>query len=341
MGESMTFPAQFRQCSLEQLLGRVLEGDRQALEEFISQRTVFEMTYTFAEFLRELRRRTLPAWSDVGVVDAAIDSLVDKFSVLGDNAAKDCRQYYRMILDSVQGSALEKELQLAHVLTRYVRRHFSYGLKEAARSGEWTRYEWGVNGGSLQVLLPRTLSGSQRRQWLVSNIGEADASAPGERSRIQSLINEKLGESSFYDESRVTEMAMGQSPVSPRDAIERLNPTQLRDALIDEKCDAIDAQRPAIRSLGLKGLGNLIADIFEGISQGDYRDAEIASRHSIDPATFSRFAGTRWRTKENATVPDLWRNFAQLLAREPLLAEACERAGVWARVATVTSGRSV
>lgn len=341
MGEPVPFPLLKRKrtlqvCSLREVLAKIVHGDVEALNELITYRPVFEGT-CFAAFIHQLRQRNRPFWKDSRIVDAAADSVTDKFGTLRDDDSPDCRRYYQLALDTVSQdvAALETELQLTHVLTRYVRRHFRYGLQEAARNGEWSRYEWQLESGTLPVLLPRGLSGDQRRRWLDTYVGSADASLPGEKERVQSIINDHLGETPVYDEGQVQHSVLGQTLPSPRDGLERLTSEQLRSAIALEKSECIDQQRPAIQKLGPGRLHSLVLAIFEALEEGSYTEQSIAESFDLDKATFSRFAGTHWRSKEKATVPDLWRNFAHMLAREPQFAETCERAGVWKRVADI------
>ena len=90
------------------------------------------------------------------------------------------------------------------------------------------------------------------------------------------------------------------------------------NVIAEEKTIHVKQQRPTIRALGKPKLKKLILQIFE------------ANRLK---ATFSRFAGSRWRQSESG-VPDLWRNTAQVLKDHPIFRQVAQEMGLWDQVIT-------
>jgi hypothetical protein len=63
------------------------------------------------------------------------------------------------------------------------------------------------------------------------------------------------------------------------------------------------------------------------LSEGSYEEETLAEMFGLNRATFSRFAGSQWRSS-GKTVPDLWRNLAETLARHSAFVETARQAGV-------------
>jgi hypothetical protein len=105
----------------------------------------------------------------------------------------------------------------------------------------------------------------------------------------------------------------------------------LAEAVAKEKVINIRRQRPAIRALDEKKLKQLILRIFKDLTSGKYEDRKVAGHFGLSKATFSRFAGSRWLSRE-LTIPDLWRNTAEILSTQPIFKKVAISAGVWKQV---------
>ena len=102
-----------------------------------------------------------------------------------------------------------------------------------------------------------------------------------------------------------------------------------------EKCLRINEQRRAIRRLGRCLLSALIHRVFEVQATDSVPDHVIANEFGLSKATYSRFAGSRWSGYDDKSIPDLWRNVAQIVAHVPSFREAATRAGVWSLIETI------
>lgn len=322
---------------LTALLADIVQGEgTESLTELLAQRSVFtigdERHLLFVEFVRRLaddaRRR---GWGRYA--DSAATAVTDRFSrIPSDSRGVDCRKTYRIALDllgSTTADELQAESDLSRVLTALARKCFERALREARRSDDRTRFVWQVQGAQLRLLMPRTLAGDERPQWLQRNIPDVVATRAGERERVQAIIDARLGVSmASVDDERVGQIAA--SAVHASHALDKIESSTLGECVAEEKAAAVAELRPSIRKLGPRMVRSLVVEIFQRIDAGDYHESEIAAKFGIDAASFSRFAGGRW--KASGRVPDLWRNLAKLLASHERFRHLCEDAGVWRRV---------
>ena len=94
----------------------------------------------------------------------------------------------------------------------------------------------------------------------------------------------------------------------------------------------IHKQRRSIKILGRSKLKVLIEQIFNEIRDESYSDSKIAKDYGLSKATFSRFAGCRWKDSKSNSIPDLWMNTAQVLATHPDFRALAKNSGVWEQV---------
>ena len=264
----------------------------------------------------------------------------------------DCRRYfaaYLKYLDRILGergrvSPIEEERIAARVLQGFVDRQFDLSLSDALRNANpaVSRYFWRVNGSGFLLWFPRSVAGHERRQWLEANVPDPDPHRPGEQRNIQDLISSSfsVGESLCPAVSLTSIDLPDTTQDSVSLAAETVTDVGLGRAVATEKALSIDSQRRSIRQLGQDRLAQLVTGIFEALADGQLVDSEIADQFGLSKATYSRFAGSCWSTGDgggtaSGSIPDLWRNTAHVLGRNPVFREAAERAGVWPRVETV------
>jgi len=365
-------PNAYAPLGLPELVRKIVEeSDAGALAELHDRRRPFRYgklpSLCMAEFLECLRRKARRNGNEE-VADEAYEMTIDKFSRLpandphGDDGAHsgrrnhrgvDCRKYFAAFLQRYaeeEGTGrswreLEKEMLAAGLLQRHVSRHFRLSMAETRRYQHMTRYMWQLPEGSLQVMMPRVLVGGERRDWLNEHIGPVDPCQPAERMRVQALIDEAFanGVSFSYDddiETPTTTWGGTQSWEGARlRAASEIIEKGLGVAVAAEKAETIDAQRPAVKALGTAALQEMIVQIFSNIADGTYVDGQVASAFRLSPATFSRFAGSRW-DRSNGNIPDLWRNTASVLAADPLFMEAAQSAGVWPTVKSIAGNEA-
>jgi len=353
----------YRQLSLVALLGHIVQdADREALLELHDHRTSFRWEggagLLLVDFVERIRAAAAPTAGRV-LVDVAYSLTVDKFSNLpraagnGDGpgrglAGPDCRNYFRPVLKLLAEqlterrklSVLTEEGLAARLLQRLVTRHFYLSLQESRRQGPMTRYLWRMPTGELTVLMPRSIVGRARARWLEGNIVDPDPRRPGERQRVQTVIDELLGNGSvpawtLAEADNADRWWGGAASADPAPGLRAISVDGLAKSVADEKVETIYAQRPAIRALGADRLRALIQQIFADLSGGCCADGRIARAYGLTKATFSRFAGSRWGAATNQgtnNVPDLWRNTASVLASDPAFVEVAEGFGLWPRV---------
>ena len=345
-----------------------VQRDGDALEELHGHRRPFCSAegnqVRFVEYVDELRQGRR-AWArvhrSVVVLDRAYDLTVDKFSRLERRAASaaaaprhrngtDCSRYYaalvrRFTAEVNAGPALgelRREVLCAALLQGLVRTHFDLSCREQTRrlAGPVRRYDWRTNGDTLRLRLPTRMSGRQCRRWLEANVDEPDAARPGERDRVQAIVDARLllprlvalGHAGDRREAAPESVA-----VLPWPVLHEISTEGLAEAVAREKVENIHLQRPAIQRLGREKLRGLIFRIFDDLAAEAYDAAAVAGQFGLSAATLSRFAGSRWnqRTGGSASVPDLFLNTAHLLARVPAFVQAARAAGVWPQVENI------
>ena len=361
--------ANYGQMPLLDLVTSIVgDGDADALRELHDHRALFRSqdgrSVRLVEYVALLRENPLArrwcGYDDI-VLDQAANLTVDKFRNLPTASASgqdtpwqgpDCRYYLRAFVDYATArfkleppvSAVDAEIAAAEMLRTLVNRHFHLSCLESRRRAQRLvrRYLWRIDGRALYLWLPVEMPGGRCRRWLEAHIPDVEPRRPGEQERVQAAIDRLLGHPRFVSvgtaHRTANAIAVEADPVGAMIA-EEISVGGLARTIADEKAEGIEGQRPAIRQLGEERLRQLIQEIFDGLVRGDYQADRIAGRFGLSEATFSRFAGSRWRgdgaETAPASVPDLWRNTAQALATNPDFVAAAKAAGVWKRVTDV------
>jgi hypothetical protein len=335
--------------SLADLLARIVEhGDSEALREFHDHRPVFRLADSaplrFAEFVAQLRVRSRVSGSGFharALRDEACDLLVDRFLSLppqgeaargGRSAGPDCRHYFGSVLSRLadwkrehpDADEIKIELATASILQQRVALNFRRCEKEAARklNRHESRYLWHVNGGNVEIIMPRSLVASQRRVWLEENVPHPDPNRPGERARVQAIVDGHFRplRTHSVDVNRDT-LRQRRSSTVPTAGGEGSGVYDLATVVADEKAESIQAQRAGIRELGRDRLRDLVRKLFESVIEGTHTNRELAAEFGLHPATLSRFGG-----RETRRLSDLWVNTATVLAKYPAFVDMAKRA---------------
>jgi hypothetical protein len=258
----------------------------------------------------------------------------------------DCRIYLASALRAITAwtrehpgtHPIECEAAAARILQRHVQWHVRLSCQEARRSCNpmRSRFAWTLPGGTLNLWIPTALNGTRRRRWLEDNVPHPDPSRPGERQRVQSIIDEQLGV------PRVVRLPV-QPPLSsnhrgdiPGNLLwiwDESGPVELGETVAEEKAERIHDLRASIQVLGPTRLRQLIVHIFRRLADGEYDQKELAAAYNLKEPTLSRFAGRKWDGFFN--VPDLWVNTAKVLAGNDSYVEAAIEAGVWDAVSAI------
>lgn len=360
-------PSKYQKATILDLARDIFhQADRNALRELHDNRTLFNSStnghVVMAEFLLELKSRDIAfQWCgrDSVAVGLAYDLTLAKFLNLPPGRknglegtaddSPDCRYYYKAFHDYVNQSLqkqpaatiIEIELRSAEVLQGMVTRHFYLSCLESRRRSMKLvrRYRWRVKGYSLTVWLPVQISGQECRTWLETNVGDVDPSRPGERERIQAVIDRLWARRRILSLDRLSQQ---EQAVSADNGLgrsftdEAIDTHGLAGFVAQEKAENIADQRPTIRDLGPSRLKNLVTTVFESIAEDRYHAERIAGEYDLSKATFSRFAGSRWASDDDTLsdrdIPDLWRNTAHVLASHDDFVDVAKQAGVWDRV---------
>ena len=361
---------QYPVLSLRELAERIVQSDRQALDELHSNRPLFRpqggermLLARFVAWLSERAKVTDDPRDDDAIRDYAYDLTIGKYLNLppgepgttqSGKPVSDCRHafgsFLRALDKRVEGrpdlTPAQEEMLAAETLQRRVRRSFLDSCRDARRVlwRERTRYAWQVKHGVIYVWMPAHIYGAQRRAWLEENIPDADASRYGETERVQAIVDQRLGVPAV---SR--SMPSGPTSRPPRAsdspahrAMDREHPDSvLAKTVAEEKATNIDSQRQAIRVLGKTRLMQLIMHVFRDIAQGDYEAKRVAEMYGISQSTMTRFAGTNWGANiDRMVIPDLWANTAQTIAGNDRFIEAVVETGVREKVAQVLASCS-
>jgi len=359
LSDSQSGMSPYSRMSLMRLFNFIVEdSDGLALEEvhnrplFLAKGALLRLIQ-YLNWLRELAaNRLLDIRNSDEISEIAYDLAVTKFSELPNEKEEGmkrrgagCRLYFRAIQLSVNRSyqadppagELERETRAAKILQRYVNRHFRFSIYEALRIADrfWSRYYWRIGGeDQICVKLPVVLAGSKRRAWLEKNIDNPDPKRPGEAKRIQEIINRKFIREMFTPFEAVS-ASLDPEKNDPETKFwskeDEHNGIMLSKVVAKEKAINIRKQRPAVRKLGKSKLKKMILQIFDDLQNDDYKDVKIARAFNLSKATFSRFAGSKWR-QNDSQIPDLWLNTAQIISKHDIFRELAEKAGVWEKV---------
>jgi len=351
----------FTLLRLAELIAR--KSDRKALQELHNNRRMFyyhsRQPFRLAEFVDKLRQSN-PArrWcnGDAEILEKAYDITISKFSNLPDSAKNsphvkskgpDCRYYYEAFIKHVTKMTdsqfhhhdNDRERQMAKLLQNLIVRHFRLSCQECSRSNLklTSRYLWQVDGHSIEVFLPVDIHGRQRSKWLIDNIPDIAPTRPGERQRVQAIVDDLTRKRRILSLGDIEENTVAAVSVDFTHQIEQeITVKGLADVVAQEKAANIELQRDAIQQLGKEKLQQLIGHIFDCLSYAKYEAAKIADSFKINRATFSRFAGSNWLTQSGKSqkypIPDLWLNIDQTLAGHPVFVRIAEDTGILGRV---------
>ena len=328
---------------LESLIECIVEhGDQDALNELHDHRTVFtfgvKTRLRLVEYLDCLRNLEAKRGED-RIADHAYDLTVAKFSRLpstdeAPRAGTDCRRYFRPFVERMKkdpvrkmgGVVLLDEYRAAQRLQGLVGWHFKLSLRESGRREcpGMSRYDWKLSTGTISVLMPKSLAGRRRGEWLNANIQDPDAGRPDENHRVQDIVNQHFG---HQFEPLDENAAYGQvASDTDKDA----SADDLIEALAEEKAERQAELSRRIRGLTRASLKKMIRAICNELMEEESGEEEIAKSYCIGKVEFSRFAGTRWAARKS--VPVLWANLAHLIASREDFGEVARAAGIWPKV---------
>lgn len=282
------------------------------------------------------------------VLEKAFDLTLAKFlnirkkNSLPDSEAEtsgpDCRYYYKAftnhVLSAIESKKMTDELDIefmaAKLLQNLVFRHFYLSCLECRRSEQKLirRISYKSNGHIFYLWIPSQMTMRMFKKWSNENI---DSNL--DQHEIQERIDRYLFTGRFVSVKNLDDKHKCQSFSSLLKG--QISASGLAETVAEEKTDNITQQRPAIKIIGKIKLKKLVLRMFDSVANcsNDYRN--ILTEFGLSKATLSRFAGTRWHSKNvtnNKVVPDLWKNTAQILANHPDFTEVVKQTGLWKNV---------
>jgi len=262
-----------------------------------------------------------------------------------------CFKLYYLVLEGMkswrdenpEATQLEEERQVGILFQGLINWHFCFCIKEAIRKANrlQKRYTWQIENGSVTVYRPVWISVSEFRSWLEEHIDNPDRKRPGEKERIQHLVDVFFSSGGFIPFDTVEEEAykypeIYESPVY-LESHDETNVLAHRVAIKKEL--EIERLRPAIQSLGKENIKRLVLRILNDLADGQYNTSRIIEEFNLSKAALSRFAGIRWNiSAESAAkqrIPDLWRNVAEVVMSDPESIESAVSVGTKEIVQTI------
>lgn len=358
----------YRRLPLVEVVSRIVhDGDRMALSEFHTHRTLFSsgagvrvvfMPYLQDVFCQAWVRRLCNLRDDV--LETALDEAQARFVMLPAEASAgspsrnghDCRRYFRFLLrlmsqwrsEHPEADRLQEEEMGARITKSVVDLQIPRACREALRRLDRTRsrHSFNCNGRTITVYMPTCKSGHKRREWLEQNMAHLGQDSAVGRHELQQAINRSLGHARCVPLTPTIGEHISLRAYRSRSECpigDDQGGTRLIDIIADEKAERINQQRPTIQNLGPQRLRALVQRILEAIVDGDYVQAEVAREWGLDKATMNRFARVRWES--GTTIPDLYANIAETIASNTDLVEAARETGVWHRVEAVFQAAAI
>jgi len=353
------------------------KSDKIALHELLTYRKIFwysKRHLILLKFLLAIKNWQLDKnHMKDEIIDCAYNKTVDKFTNLPSSintrqssnntsinrslksGCTDCRYYYRAMISLIEkwqknnpdSSSIKLELKVAELFQKFAIKHFYLSIKECQRElmPFTKRYFWKTKGKMIILKCPVELPGREFRKWLEHNISDPDPNRPGEKERVQALVDRYFARSEFInreiDELDNESITSGYSNFD--DQVKGWTSSLAKDlavAIARDKVIDINKLRPAIKKLGQEKLYSLVLRIFKDIDDGIFEDNRIASDFSLSKSTFSRFAGSMWTANKPDAVhgiPDLWANTAKVLTSDVEFIEAVSEAGLLSKLKQIVN----
>ncbi|MFC1734766.1 hypothetical protein ACFL1X_01520 [Candidatus Hydrogenedentota bacterium] len=336
----------FRNARMMELIADIEEnGSHGALDEFLSRPqirigrkfcTVIDMINT------RLKNTCMQNWGHTReAAELACDILTDRLSNLrGDTIEEEssvesrpsgpnCKVYYKALRQFIEksrkpgASILEEEAHAIRFLDGFLWHQFKMCTKEALRQLDvhGKRFYWKRNGCSIRLRVPRNMKDSRIRAWLEAHIDDFEPSRPGERERIQNVIDRNLV---FGKQTTLPDYVAARNDVLAWTLLHGISVLGIAKVIATEKRENPKLLKPAIRALGREMVWQLIMQVFRNLAEDNDSDAEIARMFGLSSTTYWRFAGRPRKGRNRRTrVPDLFLNAAMILNRHPAWRETC------------------
>lgn len=333
-----------------ELIKKITQNDIYALNHFLTNRKVVlhgGTQYSIPKFLQVQRSNNFypiitPHLNEKHFdikLDYVYDKTLQKFSILQTN--KDlidgpfCNRQYEVILEKLEEylntgtnyKEIDTELKGEEIIKQTIYRHINYSWLEVCRSSNrlYKRYRWELPTGTIELKKPQHIDGRSFTKWLNEHLEKPNPKDKNEKLRIQKIIDDWFGLLNEVDTSNVEYKLKDKN--DPYDEIEKY-PEDFATMIASEKASNIGGLRPSIRGLGKQKIFSLVKKILESIQHDELKDSEIQKEFGLAKSTYSRFAGGDWKNKNNGEVPDLWKNIAAIVLKDPTLSELTVSLGI-------------
>lgn len=326
----------------------VTNHDQSLLNYFISNRKLLSYNskrVVLPDYLYGLRNRKFYPFISISQYEKHLDLKLDltydrtlkKFTELSNTENENgpyCNKQYESLLRQLKGykndnpNALELELEseCEKRFHKMIIRHLSYSWLEVCRSSNrlYQRYRWELATGTIELKKPLHIDGRSFNKWLTEHVDNPNPKEKGEKTRIQKIIDDWFGVLAEINSSEIDYKLKNKSDTYFE--VEKY-PKDFTTMIASEKASDIDQLRPSIRKMGKETIYKLVKRILENIQLEELKDAKIQKEFGLSKATYSRFAGREWKTN-NSAVPDLWKNIAMMVTKDPIISEHAESIGV-------------
>jgi hypothetical protein len=349
----------YSEFSTADLISKIaFDKDKKALNEFLENKKLFWLDGLFLalpEFLSNLRKKGFLPFLEINrnikgyeeLLDWIYDLTLDSFSIFkpknagtkdkGPYCDRQFSYWHKKISKWKKGDSpleqVELEQKIGRLLLDTVKRHLNFSLYKALNEIDknFTDYEWKLPNGKVMILKrPIRIPIQILLPWLEETFKDPDPDRLGEKERIQEKIDERFGRWKAKDYESIkeyyTESGMSIDPLEQEE--EEYLSENLSKKVADEKSNSLEKQRRAIRNLGKKKVRELVLKILNAITIKEITYTEIAEEFKISKATLSRFAGQNWQKRGKSKPPDLWKNVAHIIDRNPHLLEEARSMGI-------------
>jgi len=339
--------SQFGYLSIIELLEKIVyESDELVLNYFISNRKLLSFgnkRVLLPEYLINLKNDNFFPFISISPNESHLDIKLDsvynrtlqKFTLLKEGNNYEfgpyCDRQYQSLLNQIKDfvnnnpskTEIELEKEIEKRFQKMVIRHLSYSWLEVCRNSNklYKRYRWELSTGTIELKKPQHIDGRSFKRWLVKHVEKPNPENNREKYRIQKIIDDWFGVPSEIDSADIEYKLKEDS--DPYDTLEKY-PEDFISMIASEKASSIKILRPAISKMGKSQVNGLVKKILESLQFDDLKDSQIQKEFGLSKSTYSRFAGRDWKENNNGEIPDLWKNIASIIIKDPVLLELAE-----------------
>jgi len=355
----------YSQLSSAELIKKISLGNKQALNEFLTQRkliTIDGARHILPSYLFILKRNNFQPFIIIfdkndkhleEKMDLVYDRTLKKFSnfipkdLQKANDGPYCNSYYdklhktisQLRTDKTELTQLEEENEVERLFQQFVITHISYSWMEILRTTntKYTRYRWNHDDEAIELKRPHWIKIDIFKKWLDERFSKKKPIV--NRDSIQNKVYERFGygENISIEEHHEWdhEVSVLEDPIEneQKEFVQK----NLYKKIAEEKANNIKSLRSAICNLGKNKVEKLVLRILNEFVENSTKDIDIAREFKLSKATFSRFAGRDWKKNPDKTIPDLWENMAKVIINNENFSEFANELGIIDTIKTITN----